>query len=1620
MSAREHGIAPATAVLACSAFVLRAWGGQEGVRLSRESGDVAETPMEVVVPASAHRGLVDFAAELQAGMGERPGALPALGTATLTLEGEGEPVELRYVIGEPEDGSGLLGRWEATEVGGAHVADGVAAACRRLLAELAASDATWERADLGYEPHFAHFPLPLGATVANTEGPLGPLGALDEGVRQAMSDRAEETALCGTAGELSYGELARRVGAVAAWLRGQEVAAGSPVAIVMHKCTNQVAAALAVVAAGAAYVPVDAAWPPDRVAQVIKQAGARTTLTSSDVLEAGVLSDGPGVLAVDRCAAVDDLPQAAPVAPEDLAYIIYTSGSTGMPKGVALSHGAARNTNDDINDRFRVGPDDRVLGVSSLSFDLSVYDIFGVLGVGGRLVLPDAASQRDPGHWRELMAEHGVTIWNSAPALLEMLVDYSEADPEQARRDLASLRLVMLSGDWIPVTLPDRLRALAPQAQIVSLGGATEAAIWSVHYPIGEVDPEWQSIPYGVPLSGQWFHILDEEQRPVPVGAAGELHIGGLGLAQEYWADPERTAERFFTHPETGHRLYRTGDLGRWRTDGTIEFLGRNDRQVKVRGHRIELGEIETLLNRHPLVRQSTVSALRDATRGARLVAYVALFKQAPKAAEVLRDHLAAALPSYMVPGAMVLLDALPTTANGKIDYAALPDADALPDAAAPAAADQDVAAEEFREPTTPSELALADIWSEILGIDDIGLDEDFFSLGGDSLLAVRMANTVKAHTGVAIPLTRVFEGDTLEQFARFIDGGGTQAEETAPESLTAEDAAVPFPLTDLQQAYWIGQQHLYDLSHDSAHFYLDFEAEGLDVAALQTAVDRIVRHQPMLRSTVLPDGRQEILDEVPSYPLRSRDLCGRPEDEQREAVERTREEMTHEGPRPESWPLFDLRVDLLDGDRARLYLCCSLLIADGWSFNLFFEELFAAHQDPEAELEPLAISFRDYVLAREEKRDGAEYEQDRAYWHTKLDTLAPAPQLPMVDDPSQARTDHMTRRTGGLDAERWQAFRGRCSERGLTTSTVLAAAYAQVIAEPAASPDFSLTVLYFNRLPLHPDLERMLGPFASTTLLEVNGAGSTSLTTRAQRLSSNLGEAIEHGLFSGVDAVRELARRKGGTTEPLMPVVFTSTIGFSSWYRRPETQQIQVRDVFEQVRTPQVHLDLQVYEQDGGMRYNLDAIEELFVPGTVPAIATAYQELLERLADDDAQWEKVTEQHRQVSGRAVAASPAPLLPTAEYEAPADPVEAGLAEVWQELLDVPRVSATANFFQLGGDSLLAIRMLAKVMQRYGQRVRPAELMARPTVRALAERLRGLDVAGGQPDTTEVLLRDGDAALAPLFLVHPSGGDVMCYAELARLVEDGRPMVALQDRALAGAEGIPGMSGMAEEYHRIIKARQPQGPYFLAGWSLGGDLAHEIACRLQEDGERVALLAMIDSNAPGAITATEWVTADDDVYPMLRFVQSLEAYQARTLLTETPQALAALPPAERARRIARCLSAAGLLPQQDAEAELAARTRMFDRHLRALLGFRPRTFHGDVLLFRATEESPRNSRMGMGVDDAQHAANLGWTEHVDGTIKEFTVPGHHYNVIQAPGVKKIAEVLNEALEKQGAQ
>ncbi|WP_324194345.1 non-ribosomal peptide synthetase [Nocardia blacklockiae] len=402
---------------------------------------------------------------------------------------------------------------------------------------------------------------------------------------------------------LGFAELRRRVAATATALRAAGVRPGDHVAVLMDKGPEQVVAVLATSVLGAAYVPIEVTQPRARRERIVDRAGAAVVLTQSWLRDSGEIPKAAKALAVDLLPGIDTVPEAAgdPGAP---AYVVFTSGSTGEPKGVVVTHRAAANTLDDIEERFALTPADRVLGVASLAFDLSVWDIFGVLAAGGAVVLPEQDRVADPSHWLELVRRHGVTLWNSVPGQLQMLLDVLESTPG-ARAE--SLRLVLLSGDWIPLDLPGRMRAHHPDTAVVGLGGATEAAVWSLHHPIRDIDAEWRSIPYGTPLRNQTMHVLDAALEDCPEHVTGEIFIGGRGLAEGYLGDDELTARRFLRHPRTGARLYRTGDLGRFHPDGRLEFLGREDTQVKIRGHRVELGEIESALRRHPAVADAAV-----------------------------------------------------------------------------------------------------------------------------------------------------------------------------------------------------------------------------------------------------------------------------------------------------------------------------------------------------------------------------------------------------------------------------------------------------------------------------------------------------------------------------------------------------------------------------------------------------------------------------------------------------------------------------------------------------------------------------------------------------------------------------------------------------------------------------------------------------------------------------------------------------------------------------------------------------------------------------------------------------------------------------------------------------
>jgi pyochelin synthetase len=593
---------------------------------------------------------------------------------------------------------------------------------------------------------------------------------LQDGLANQAAERPEASVLLGSDGSLTFRELAAWSSIVSSELLSHGVRAGDRVVIILERGAELLAAVLGVLQVRAAYVPVDPGLPEERVALLLRDVGARVVLTAQK--HAGLMQ-WPGEVALLIVTRPRDLtsprPESVPASrsspldlpsPADLAYVIYTSGSTGKPKGVMIDHRGAVNTIEDINRRFDVGPADRIFGVSAFTFDLSVYDIFAPLAAGASVVYPEPHSRLDPSHWVDLLLEHAITIWNSVPALFALLVESAE------RRGVRfpALRLAMLSGDKIPLDLPAAIRRIAPNSVVVSLGGATEASIWSIYYPIASVNPEWATIPYGVPLTNQTWHVLDRTGEHCPSWVAGDLYIGGVGLALGYWDDQVKTDGAFQFNSLTGERLYRTGDVGRYFPDGCIEWLGRSDHQLKIQGHRIDPAEIEATLSRCAGVRECAVVALGAMEgRPKRLVGHLAMDPGAAFDSTEVEAFLGLHLPAYMVPTQWRTWPQLPLTKNSKVDRQVLAQSAPIDSTASP---------RQFETPATDLEAAVLSIWQRVLKTNKIGVTDDFFDLGGQSFDAIRVFARVKEEFARSFTLSDMWTMRTIRALAQSISRG--------------------------------------------------------------------------------------------------------------------------------------------------------------------------------------------------------------------------------------------------------------------------------------------------------------------------------------------------------------------------------------------------------------------------------------------------------------------------------------------------------------------------------------------------------------------------------------------------------------------------------------------------------------------------------------------------------------------------------------------------------------------------------------------------------------------------------------------------------------------------------
>ncbi|MDP9838382.1 amino acid adenylation domain-containing protein [Neorhizobium huautlense] len=998
-------------------------------------------------------------------------------------------------------------------------------------------------------------------------------------------------------------QLARRLNAAG-------IGPEKPVALYFDRSVELVVSMLAVLKAGGAFLPIDPSLPVERVETMIHRADARLVLgnLANSGLSASIRDMALPDISPQQEAALSRIDLNVRIDPDAAAYIIYTSGSTGTPKAVVNTHRGLLNRILWMQDSYRLTADDRVFQKTPATFDVSVWEFLWPLTSGAAIVMARPGMHTDSRHLAETIDGRHVTVMHFVPSLLSLFLQ------ETKEKAFPALRLIVCSGEALSADLRDECLRRIPAAQLENLYGPTEAAIDVSRKSCRPGDGPIVTI--GHPIANTQLHILDDALQPVPLGAPGQLFIGGDNLARGYAFEAALTATQFVPDPfsgEPGARLYATGDLARFSTDGEILFLGRRDNQVKLHGVRIEPGEIETALTAQEEIKDAVVG-LCGGPRGDRLVAVIVPQDQAAIDPAAIRARLAQNLPDAMVPTRICIAPSLQRGSSGKLDRSRIYFETMVQKS--------NEVLSEGRPIRSVAEARLLRIWQELLPVPAIATDDDFFDLGGHSLLAIRLVSRINDVFRISLPLRTLFQARTIAAQARIMEAMPVPNPEPAPHTpapaafqADPKNRFEPFPLNAVQQAYWIGRRSDMTLGGTAAHLYVEIDCKDFSHAAIENAFNRLIMRHDMLRCIVAADGTQRVLADVPHYRIRHTDMRELPPKVRARALNEFRENLSHQILPLDRWPLFDIRSSQLD-DCLRLHISFDLMIGDALSWINFCREwgLVAGH--PQAVLPEPGITFRDYILTTERQNRN---ETSVRYWQARLDDIAPAPDLPFAPGRSATKVaGGFKRYSGRMPAELWAATKKRAAGFGLTPSALLMTAFSEVLRAWSASPRFTLNITLFNRQPLHPDVTAIVGDFTSLTLLTVEPFPTLDFVDRALAIQNQLLDDLDHRDYSGLDVLRELARRRG---HAMMPVVFSSILPQFGEGQDTSTLRELGELVYGITQTPQIFCDHQVYEEAGELRYNWDIVEELFPAGLWETMFEAYRALLDRLATEPESW---------------------------------------------------------------------------------------------------------------------------------------------------------------------------------------------------------------------------------------------------------------------------------------------------------------------------------------------------------------------------------------------------------------
>ena len=1054
------------------------------------------------------------------------------------------------------------------------------------------------------QPHQAVGDLALLQAAEHTEqrnwseAPCAPAQRL---VPEQLNQHSDErTALVWQDASLTFAQLHTQANRLAHYLRDKGVGPDVCVAIAAERSPQLLIGLLAILKAGGAYVPLDPDYPADRLAYMLADSGVQLLLTQTPLLQQLPVAEGVSVIAMDSLK-LDSWPTQAPglhLNADNLAYVIYTSGSTGQPKGVGNTHGALAERLQWMQATYQLDESDVLMQKAPISFDVSVWECFWPLISGCRLVLAGPGEHRDPHRIAQLVQEHGVTTLHFVPPLLQLFVD------EPLAAECTSLRRVFSGGEALPAELRNRLLTQLPAVQLHNRYGPTETAINVTHWHCQRTDGERS--PIGRPLGNVLCRVLDEQFNLLPAGVPGELCIGGIGLARGYLGRAGLTAERFVADPlgAAGARLYRTRDRVRWTADGVLEYLGRLDQQVKLRGFRVEPEEIQARLLAQEGIAQALV-LVRETAGGAQLIGYYTASGELDELD--VKAALAAELPEYMVPAQLIRLDVMPLSPSGKVDRRALPE--------------PVWQVREHVEPHTALEQQIAAIWRTVLGLPRVGLRDDFFALGGHSLLATQIISRTRQACDVELPLRTLFEASELGAFAeqvRLIQASGQRNQQSA---IGKVDRRQPVPLSYSQQRMWF----LWQMEPDSPAYNVGGMARlrgVLDVGRFEAALQALIMRHETLRTTFPSvDGvaRQNVAAQS-SVRMNWQDFSAFTEAERQLRVQQLADQEAHGPFNLETGPL--LRACLVKAGEQEHYLVLTLhhIVTEGWAMDIFARELSALYEafidERESPLEPLPLQYLDYSVWQRQWLEAGERQRQLDYWTTQLGNEHPLLELPS-DRPRPAVQSHQGELyrfdLGDELAAKVRAFN---AEHGLTLFMTMTATLATLLYRYSGQTDLRIGAPVANRI--RPESEGLIGAFLNTQVLRCQLDGQMRVAELFEHVRHTVIEGQSHQDLPFDHLVEALQPPRSAAYNPLFQVM----CNVQRWEFQQSRQLagMTVEYLANDARATKFDLNLEVTDLDHRLGCCLTYSTDLFDEPRIARMAAHWRNLLEALIADPQQ----------------------------------------------------------------------------------------------------------------------------------------------------------------------------------------------------------------------------------------------------------------------------------------------------------------------------------------------------------------------------------------------------------------